>query len=227
MTPQELALALEQHVRLPAGNRERFSGYGGMGLPFVSGHVLAFRRFPASSIGPGYISVWHRDPAGNWTFYSDIEPAVSCSRFFGKLVKESIMTPIRFQWTGPYHFQINMPAIDFNWEMTVGSSFASTLLNTIGKILPAAAWKNQTVLKLMSAVAGPMLGAGKISLAGLAPNGQRFMVNPSTIWLIKESRASLHGEDLGQIGPLPQQAHLAGFYVPQKGILAFGQAYFS
>lgn len=27
--------------------------------------------FPASSIGPGYTSVWHRDPGGTWTFYSE------------------------------------------------------------------------------------------------------------------------------------------------------------
>ena len=226
MTPQELALDLEQNARLPAGNLDRFNGYGGMGLPFASGHVLAFRRFPASSIGPGYISVWHRSPAGNWTFYSDIEPATSCSRFFGKLVKESILIPIRFEWTGPYQFQITILEIDFTWNMTVGSTFASNMLNTIGKMLPISLWQNQTVLKIMSVVAGPLLGAGKVSLFGITPNGQHFMVNPSTIWLIKESKAILRGKDLGPIGPLPKQTHLAGFYVPQKGILAFGQAYF-
>ena len=40
MTPQELALDLEQNARLPAGNLDRFNGYGGMGLPFASGHVF-------------------------------------------------------------------------------------------------------------------------------------------------------------------------------------------
>jgi hypothetical protein len=33
-----------------------------MGLPLASGHILAMRRFPASSVGPGYTSVWHRGP---------------------------------------------------------------------------------------------------------------------------------------------------------------------
>jgi hypothetical protein len=53
---------------LPAGGGERFAGYGVMGLPFRSGHVLAMRRFPASSIGPACTSVWHRSPDGRWVF---------------------------------------------------------------------------------------------------------------------------------------------------------------
>ena len=55
---------------LPDGPGDRFSGYAIIGLPFQSGHVLALRRFPTSSIGPGYTAVWHRNPSGRWTFYS-------------------------------------------------------------------------------------------------------------------------------------------------------------
>ncbi len=42
-----------------------------MGLPFASGHVLAMRRFPASSIGLPYTSVWHPDPEGQSAFWQD------------------------------------------------------------------------------------------------------------------------------------------------------------
>jgi hypothetical protein len=55
--PAEYAGEIERDATLPAGSGERFSGYGVMGLPFRSGHILALRRFPASSIGPGYRSV--------------------------------------------------------------------------------------------------------------------------------------------------------------------------
>ena len=55
---------LEQHAPLLEGEGDRFSGYAVIGLPFQSGHILALRRFPASTIGPGYTSVWHRDPSG-------------------------------------------------------------------------------------------------------------------------------------------------------------------
>lgn len=61
---EHLATETEQRPKLPEGGEERFGGYGIMGLPFSSGHVLAMRRFPASSIGPTYTSIWHRDPAG-------------------------------------------------------------------------------------------------------------------------------------------------------------------
>ena len=57
MHPRELVADLEAAPSLPAGSEERFNGYGVMGLPFASGHVLAMRRFPASSIGPGAGSI--------------------------------------------------------------------------------------------------------------------------------------------------------------------------
>jgi hypothetical protein len=57
--PRELAERTEAAPRLPEGTEERFSGYGVMGLPFRSGHVLGLRRFAASSLGRGY-AVWRR-----------------------------------------------------------------------------------------------------------------------------------------------------------------------
>ena len=49
----------------PPGNEERFSGYGVMGLPFASGHILSLRRFEAFSRREGYMSVWHMNPEGH------------------------------------------------------------------------------------------------------------------------------------------------------------------
>ncbi len=72
--PRQVIEHVEASASLPPGSNERFNGYGVMGLPFKSGHILALRRFPASSIGPGYTSVWHRTPAGDWEFYSNVPP---------------------------------------------------------------------------------------------------------------------------------------------------------
>ena len=63
-------MAVLDHPALPTGDDERFVGFGVMGLPFTSGHYLALRQFPATTFAPAYLSVWHRDPAGNWTFYA-------------------------------------------------------------------------------------------------------------------------------------------------------------
>jgi hypothetical protein len=83
MELRKLIRHIEEAPSLPAGKSERFAGYAVIGLPFRSGHVLALRRFPASSVGPGYTSIWHRDPRGSWTFYSTVPPEQSCSRYYG------------------------------------------------------------------------------------------------------------------------------------------------
>src|SRR5438067_11753680 len=42
--PPEIVDDLERHPELPTGSEARFFGYGVMGLPFRSGHVLGLRR---------------------------------------------------------------------------------------------------------------------------------------------------------------------------------------
>ena len=52
MQPREIVLNIEESAAVPACKGDRFAGYAVIGLPFRSGHVLALRRFPASSVGP-------------------------------------------------------------------------------------------------------------------------------------------------------------------------------
>ena len=71
MSPRTAAAAVARDPHLPSGPDEAVTGFGVMGLPFASGHYLSLRDFPAASFLPGaagYRSVWHRDPAGAWTF---------------------------------------------------------------------------------------------------------------------------------------------------------------
>lgn len=51
--PRQFVSELEASPELRSGRSERVGGYGVMGLPFQSGHLLAMRRCPASSV-PGY-----------------------------------------------------------------------------------------------------------------------------------------------------------------------------
>jgi hypothetical protein len=98
-----------------------------MGLPLASGHILAMRRFPASSVGPGYTSVWHRGPSGAWTFYADAKPGVACTRFFGAAVTDAIETPIAVDWTGPHELRVAIPAVAFEWDVGLGATPAPSL----------------------------------------------------------------------------------------------------
>jgi hypothetical protein len=91
--PAEIVADLERRPELTPGAGERFFGYGVMGLPFRSGHVLGLRRFPASSIGPAYRSVWHRDPDGRWTFHQDQPAELACTRWRSRPVLGLMSAP--------------------------------------------------------------------------------------------------------------------------------------
>jgi hypothetical protein len=45
------------------------------------------------------------------------------------------------------------------------------------------------------------------------------------IWYVTDSSAVVDGEEIGPIGPLPEQARMADFYFPQRGIFAVGRMY--
>lgn len=78
----------------------------------------------------------------------------------------------------------------------------------------------------MAVLAGPMLGAGRLGLAGHSANGQRFSAAPRLIWAVTSSTAILRGVDLGVPQPLPIQRRLGDFSLPQRGIFAIANAAF-
>lgn len=223
--PRELAEKTEHLKPDNASDQERFNGFGVMGLPFASGHILAFRRFPASSIGPGYSSVWHQDPDGAWTFYSDVDPLQSCNRFFGTIVESFVRAEIETNWTAPTAFTVTIPG-QLIWNVDLKPTAATRLMNAIGAMMPEPFWSNERVLDAMGLMASTLLGAGKLRLYGRVPNGQSFIANPRLIWTIPTSRAVLAGKDLGALGPMPQQVLLGDFAIPQRGIFTIGNAAF-
>ncbi|MFC5269156.1 hypothetical protein [Adhaeribacter terreus] len=227
MTPRALAQKLEAERSLPTGSEERFNGFGVMGLPFSSGHVLALRRFPASSVGAGYTSVWHRLPNQSWSFYADTDPHYSCTRYFGKKAAHTYKTPVILNWQDDYSFEVNIESVGLTWFVNVQATPVTIAMNALGSLLPAQAWKSDSILKLMGKVAGTVLGLQKVNLTGTVPNGQHFKANPKIMWAIKESHATIAGHDLGVPAILPQQTHLQDFWIPQHGLLVFGQAYFT
>jgi hypothetical protein len=225
--PAEIVEDIERHPKLPPGSEERFFGYGVMGLPFRSGHVLGLRRFPASSIGPGYRSIWHRDPDGRWTFYQDQPAELACTRYFGAEVDEVRQGPIRIDWTGPRGFEVRAGDGELEWMVEVGSTPVTRALNGLGSVLPVRAWRSTAVLAVMSRVAGIALRTDRVRLSGLGPNGQRFVANPRAVWVATASRATVAGADLGEMGPAPEQAQLRDFAIPQRGMFVIGRAFFS
>ena len=221
--PRDLAELTEIDPAVPQGKGDRFSGYGVMGLPFISGHVLALRRFPASSLGYGYSSVWHRDPQGQWTFWSDTLPEASCARFFGRSVREVAVAPIRIRWNGPRRFRVVVGAGAIDWSVELVPTLATTMMNVVTGCLSEESWRHPRVLRAMGRLAGPLLGVGTVSLVGCSPNGQRYMASPRRAWMVGVSQAQVGGTSIGPPGPLAKQAFLGDFAIPQRGVFVIGR----
>lgn len=224
MEPRAIIHNIEKVRTLPPGSGDRFAGYAVIGLTFRSGHILALRRFPASSVGAEYTSVWHRDPSRNWTFYSTVLPELGCSRYFGAEVRRNVVAPIDLEWTGPANFHVRIGEV-LDWEMTLSESLLSRSMNAAARLVPEAWWRTAAPLKLMGIAVRMLLGTGKMNLSGETPNGQQFIANPQRIWLIDSSRAAVNRVDLGPLGPLDEQARLNEFLIPQRGVFAVARSF--
>ena len=224
-TAQDLAEQAETRTTPIAGPGERYAGYGVMGLPFASGHYLAFRRFPRTPFGLPYTSVWYRDPDGVWTFFVNAPAAESCPRYFDAAISASIRTEIALTWTGPSRVVLEIPGW-MAWTVELERSAPTALMSGMARLMPGPAWNSRAVLAAMSRMAGPMLGAGRIRLTGSTPNGQWFMAGPRQVWSIATSTAVVDGTDLGRPGPLPEQTRLGDFWLPQTGLFMVGETGF-
>ena len=227
MTTPARAAAAAETTGLPPGDGERFAGFGVMGLPFASGHVLAMRRFPASSIGPAYTSVWHRDPDGRWTFWQNQPDAQSCPRYFATAANETRRLDIELSWPTESTLRIDVPDVGLEWTSLLTSTPVTRVLNAVGRVLPDPAWRFRPLLAAMGPMAGRALGAGRVGMVGTTPNDQSFIANPLRMWVIDASSARLGDDDFGPVGPLGEQARLGDFWIPQRGVFTIGRVSFA
>lgn len=225
-TPAAIVAAHSEHPRLPEGSDERFAGFGIMGLPFAGGHYLGLRQFAATSFAPAYASVWHRDPAGRWTFYATNPAEQSCARYFSSsTANDAVQCDIDVTWLTPWTLRVTIDGL-LDWTVELGTTSATRFLNRVNPRLPEWVWTNSSMLGVISRAAGRVLDVGEMRLAGRTSNGQTFMVAPRTVWAVTRSRAELRGEDLGATGPLAIQARLGGFRLPQRGIAVVANGHF-
>lgn len=216
-TPRQCADEAEAGPRLPQGNAERFSGYALMGMPFGQGLYLAYRRFTASSIGPAYHAVWLRRGDGRWSVYADAPPELSCNRYFGAAFSHAVQCPVSGHFNDPFTLEVVVPGV-LEWRIGLESTRAAGTLSAMASMMPAAAWRNDRLLGAMGRVMGPALHAGKLGMAGLVPNGQRFRARPLRVWTVGTAEAVIDGQDAGAPQPLATQEHLADFWLPQRGL---------
>jgi hypothetical protein len=225
-TPQNIVAGVLSDPVLPPGDDERFVGFGIMGLPFANGHYLAMRQFPATSFGAPYVSVWHRDPSCDWTFYATTPGQQSCARYFSSATpNDAVQCDIGVTWPSPWSVHIEIPGL-LHWTLDLQSTTVTRLMSGIGRRVPESAWSDPATLRRLGTVARRTLGVGDVRLTGRAPNGQCYQMAPKQLWLVTDSRAVLRGQDLGGIGALLRQARLGDFRMPQRGISMVGSGHF-
>ena len=116
-------------------------------------------------MGPGYRSVWHRDPDGRWTFFQDVAPVQACSRYFGPAVAEVAAAMIDIDWVGPRQFSVTVTdggLRRLDWSVTLAPP-RSRAMSGIGALLPEAVWRERWFLG-RDGVCRADDGAGKVSL---------------------------------------------------------------
>ncbi|GAB99487.1 hypothetical protein GONAM_09_01330 [Gordonia namibiensis NBRC 108229] len=224
-TPREVVADVRAHPRLADGDDERFAGYGVMGLPFASGHYLALRDMVASSIGPAYRSVWHRDPSGHWALYTTTAPDRSCPRYFGAGATTRHVPSINVGWADDRTFEVTMGET-LRWTVELASSPATRLMTALSGATPTAAWRSRTILHAIGPMATVMLRAGRIRMCARTPNGPQFRGTPLYVWRVGDSRASLDGETFGAPAPLDEQISIGDIPLPQRGLFFVGRSAF-
>lgn len=224
-TPRQAVDALRARPLLPDGDDERFAGYGVMGIPFTSGHYLALRDMLASSVGPAYRAIWHRDPEGRWTIYTTGAPELTCPRYFGSVASSVQVPSIDVMWRDNRTLDVSL-GDDLDWRIELSSSPATSMMTAMSGALPEGAWNSNPVLAAMEPMASGVLRIGRVRLRGATPNGPRFKAAPRKVWRAT-GRAILLGEDLGAPSPLTTQTRLGDFWLPQRGTFFVGGARFT
>lgn len=222
--PAEVAAALERGGTPIVGDGDRYTGYAVLGVAFTSGDVLALRRFPLTSRGPAYTSVWHRSPAGRWTFYTDVADQ-GCARYFGPALDEVVVAPIRIEWTGPRSVSI---AIDggrrLTWSLLMRSTAVTRAFNRVAPHLSPIFRRQPRLLVVLATLARLVLRTGPMRLVGLTPSGAAFVGQPWALWVVRSSRACIAGQDTGPNRPLDAALALGDFRIPRRGLFAASHA---
>ena len=170
--PAQVACYVEKHPQLPAGV-QRVAGFGVMGLPFRSSHVLGRWRWTASSVGPGFTSNLASRPSRPLDFLrvgrsgDCLYPVLRCG---GRRVR---VGPIALDWEDSNVAYASAHWTTWRWTGPSGSepAWVTRTMSRLGSALPASVWRWRPVLSVMGRVAGPALGVGKVQLTGLTANG--------------------------------------------------------
>jgi hypothetical protein len=113
---------------------------------------------------------------------------------------------------------------EIEWSMTMRPTLSTRAMNLLVWMTPAPLLRRPRFLRLVERLL-PLLGLGRVSLVGTAPNGQSFLVTGQDVWKVVGGKATVAGEDVGPPGVLDEQPRLGDYWVP-RDIFAVTEAHF-
>jgi hypothetical protein len=194
-------------------------------MPLDSGYVLALRVFPQNDFAP-YITVWSRDPDGNWSIFVDgprVESA--CPRYYGPAAQHVGRCQIQLQWMGPARLSVLVDQPALAWTMSMHSTPLLDVINALSVRMPLWTWKPASLVSLRNWMARRLLGMGEIQLSGRMPSGHFGTLMPQQMYFISEARAVLEGKDLGHPTHVSENPRIGEVPLPARPVFAIGQAH--
>ena len=90
--------------------------------------------------------------------------------------------------------------------------------------LPLWTWRSAPLRRAREVLARRVLGLGDIRMSGTMPSGHTGTLMPARMYLIDDSRATIHGEELGRPARITPNPAIGDVPLPARGVLAVGGA---
>jgi hypothetical protein len=208
------------------GCAAHFTGYGLLSLTLESGDVISFSRVEASSMGPPYTCVWHRDAAGRWRFHVNIAPSRSCLQFLAPAACDVRVGDISLVWKSRLELSLDIRDARLHVGLRLATDVVMQALGAAAVLVPAPVWRSAGALRAIGRGAGAVLGAGGLRLAGRSPSGHVYRRRLAGIWGVAAAAAVLDGRDLGPMLDATQPVAVGGFLLPGRPLFAVSSSVF-
>jgi hypothetical protein len=210
-----------------AGSVAHFTGYGLLSLTLESGDIISFSRVVASSLGPPYTCVWHRDGAGRWRFHVNIAPSRSCLRFVVPAASDVRVDDISLVWKSRLELSLYIRDARLHLGLRLATDVVMQALGAAALLVPAPVWRSDGALRVIGRAAGAVFGAGGLRFAGRSPSGHVYRRRLAGIWGVAAAAAVLDGRDLGPMLDATQPVAVGGFLLPGRPLFAVSSSVFA
>jgi hypothetical protein len=225
--PRSMLRSLKRGMpRDVSGNSAHFAGFGMHSLSLASGDVMAFTQVAASSLGPPFTAVWHRDSDGDWRVRVNIAPSRSCLRFLLTAASDVRVDDITVVWKSRLELSLYMRDARVHLGLRLGTSAATNAMAVAAALVPGPFWQADAALRVMGRGAGAALGTGRLRLAGRTPSGHRFRLRPTGVWGVAAAAAVFDGRDPGPMLGATARTTPGGSVVVARPLFAVGTAAF-